>query len=59
LYHLLIDGGPAAIRSVSSDGLVSTMDGHAGAVGDLQPGKIMCAASEAAIPPERVAARSI
>jgi len=45
---VLIDGGPNAIRSVSSDGLVWTMDGHAGGVRDLQPGKIMFAASDAA-----------
>ena len=45
---VLIDGGPAAIRGVSSDGLVWTMDGNAGGVDDLAPGKIMFAASEAA-----------
>lgn len=45
---VLIDGGPSAIRGVSANGLVWTMDGDAGGVRDLKPGKIMFAASEAA-----------
>ena len=44
---VLIGGGPHAIRSASSDGLVWTMNGNAPGVKDLQPGKIMFASREA------------
>jgi hypothetical protein len=44
---VLIEGGPEAIVDVSPNGLVWTMDGRAGGVRDLRPGKIMFAASEA------------
>jgi hypothetical protein len=42
-----VGGGPNAIRSVSGDGLVYTLDAGASGVGDLKPGKIMFASSEA------------
>lgn len=44
---VLIDDGPRAIRSVSDDGLVWTMDGNAKGVRDVRPGKIMFATSNA------------
>lgn len=45
---VLIEGGPEAILAVTPDGLVWTMDGDAGGVEDLEPGKIMFASSGAA-----------
>jgi hypothetical protein len=44
---VLIDDGPRAVRSVSDDGLVWTMDGAAKGIRDVRPGKIMFATSEA------------
>ncbi|MEU0096850.1 hypothetical protein [Kribbella sp. NPDC006257] len=44
---VIVEGGPKAIRSVSGDGAVWTIDGHAKGAGDLQPGKIMFATSKA------------
>lgn len=44
---VLIGGGPAAIRSVSADGLIWSMDASAPGVADLATGKIMFASSDA------------
>lgn len=45
---VIVAGGSDSIRSVSSNGLVWTIDGHAAGARDLGPGKIMFATSEAA-----------
>jgi hypothetical protein len=45
---VMIDGGPKAIRSASSDGLTWTLDGSAKGVADLQVGKVMFASAKAA-----------
>lgn len=44
---VLIEGGPDAIRAASSDGLTWTIDGNADGAGELEPGLIMFAASQA------------
>jgi hypothetical protein len=44
---VIVEDGPKAIRSVSGDGAVWTIDGHAKGAGDLKPGKIMFATSKA------------
>src|ERR1700690_1176623 len=44
---VLIQGGPAAIRSASANGLVWTIDGNAGGARELRVGKIMFATSRA------------
>ncbi|HVH41726.1 MAG TPA: hypothetical protein VM925_05265 [Labilithrix sp.] len=43
---VIIGGGSEAVRSVRSDGLAWTIDGHAPGARDLAPGKIMFATSE-------------
>jgi hypothetical protein len=45
---VLMENGPRAIRSVSANGLVWTIDRAEPGAADLQPGKIMFAASQAA-----------
>lgn len=45
---IFIEGGPHAIRSVSADGIVWTIDGHAKGAKDLRPGSIMLATGRAA-----------
>lgn len=45
---VLIGGGPEAIRSVSDDGLVWTMDADADGIDELREGKVMFASSAAA-----------
>jgi hypothetical protein len=44
---VLLEGGPAVIRSASADGLTFTLDGDAKGVSDLAVGKIMYAAGRA------------
>ncbi|WP_231605810.1 hypothetical protein [Micromonospora sp. HK10] len=44
---VLVSGGGDAIRSVSADGFTYLLDGDAAGAGDLAPGKIMFATSEA------------
>lgn len=44
---VLIDDGPQAIKAVSDDGLVWTMDGNAKGVDEVRPGKIMFATNNA------------
>lgn len=44
---VLIEGGPDAIRAASDDGLVWTIDARAGGASELEPGKVMFAASQA------------
>ncbi len=45
---VLIGGGPDAIRGVSDDGMVWTMDADAGGMEDLEVGKVMFASSAGA-----------
>jgi len=40
---VLVDGGPKAIKEASGNGTSWTLDGHAGGVKDLAPGKILFA----------------
>jgi hypothetical protein len=40
---VLVDGGPKAIKEASANGTSWTLDGHAGGVKDLAPGKILFA----------------
>lgn len=44
---VLVSGGGDAIRSVSADGFTYVIDGSAKGAGDLAPGKVMFATSEA------------
>lgn len=44
---VLIGGGPEAIRSVSDDRMVWTLDDHAPGVDELEPGKVLFASSDA------------
>lgn len=45
---IFIEGGPHAIRSVSADGMVWMIDGHAIGARELRPGSLMLAAARAA-----------
>jgi hypothetical protein len=44
---VIVEGGPRAIRSASSDGLIWTIDGKARGAQDVRPGKVLYATSRA------------